>query len=50
MQIATEKTVFIIDLIKLSIEAPTVLDSCLIRIFHSPRILKLGMIHIMNSW
>ncbi|KAJ0521820.1 putative DNA helicase [Helianthus annuus] len=42
MQIATEKMVFIIDLLKLSNEAPAVLDSCLIRIFHSPRILKLG--------
>ncbi|XP_071691496.1 uncharacterized protein [Rutidosis leptorrhynchoides] len=42
MQIASEKTVFIIDLIKLSHDAPTVLDSCLIRVFHSPRILKLG--------
>nr|XP_043624053.1 exonuclease mut-7 homolog isoform X2 [Erigeron canadensis] len=42
MQIATEKTVFIIDLIKLSHDAPAVLDSCLIRIFHSPQILKLG--------
>ncbi|KAJ9538267.1 hypothetical protein OSB04_031000 [Centaurea solstitialis] len=42
MQIASEKTVFIIDLIKLSHDAPAALDSCLIRIFHSPRILKLG--------
>ncbi|KAI7733486.1 hypothetical protein M8C21_033726 [Ambrosia artemisiifolia] len=42
MQIATEKMVFIIDLLKLSNEAPAVLDSCLTRIFHSPRILKLG--------
>lgn len=42
MQIASEKMVFIIDLIKLSHDAPAVLDSCLIRIFHSPRILKLG--------
>ncbi|GJT04246.1 DNA binding, ATP binding protein [Tanacetum coccineum] len=42
MQIASEKMVFIIDLIKLSHDAPTVIDSCLIRIFHSPRILKHG--------
>ncbi|KAL4588387.1 hypothetical protein LXL04_001271 [Taraxacum kok-saghyz] len=42
MQIASEKMVFIVDLIKLSHDAPDVLDSCLIRIFHSPRILKLG--------
>ncbi|CAI9287269.1 unnamed protein product [Lactuca saligna] len=42
MQIASEKMVFIIDLLKLSHDAPDVLDSCLIRIFHSPRILKLG--------
>ncbi|KAL8188854.1 hypothetical protein R6Q57_029609 [Mikania cordata] len=49
MQIATENMVFVIDLIKLSNEAPAVLDSCLIRIFHSPRILKLGTRHIMHS-
>lgn len=42
MQIASEKIVFILDLIKLFEDVPDVLDNCLIRILHSPRILKLG--------
>ncbi|OVA02571.1 3'-5' exonuclease domain [Macleaya cordata] len=42
MQIASEKTVFIFDLIKLFEVEPKVLDSCLKRILHSPSILKLG--------
>ncbi|KAL9261913.1 Exonuclease mut-7-like protein [Drosera capensis] len=42
MQIASEKTAFIIDLIKLYDDNPEILDSCLTRILHSPRILKLG--------
>ncbi|KAL5996313.1 hypothetical protein ACLOJK_026389 [Asimina triloba] len=40
--IASERTVFILDLIKLSADVPHVLDSCLKRILRSPRILKLG--------
>lgn len=43
MQIASERKVFIIDLLKLSTDEPNVLDSCLKRILSSPRILKLGM-------
>ncbi|RWR94255.1 3'-5' exonuclease domain-containing protein [Cinnamomum micranthum f. kanehirae] len=42
MQIASERKVFIIDLLKLSTDEPNVLDSCLKRILSSPRILKLG--------
>ncbi|KAF7817961.1 Exonuclease mut-7-like isoform A [Senna tora] len=42
MQIASEKMVFIFDLIKLHGEVPEILDNCLIRILQSPRILKLG--------
>ncbi|KAK4282732.1 hypothetical protein QN277_014076 [Acacia crassicarpa] len=42
MQIASEKTVFIFDLIKLHGEEPDILDGCLARILQSPRILKLG--------
>lgn len=42
MQIASEKTVFIIDLLKLSAVEPDILNSCLQRILHSPSILKLG--------
>ncbi|XXG84379.1 hypothetical protein AAC387_Pa10g1906 [Persea americana] len=42
MQIASERKVFIIDLLKLSTDEPIVLDSCLKRILSSPRILKLG--------
>uniref|UniRef100_A0A7N0U816 3'-5' exonuclease domain-containing protein n=1 Tax=Kalanchoe fedtschenkoi TaxID=63787 RepID=A0A7N0U816_KALFE len=42
MQLASEKKVFIFDLIKLYDDVPDTLDSCLVRILHSPRILKLG--------
>ncbi|GMP40019.1 hypothetical protein CsSME_00010636 [Camellia sinensis var. sinensis] len=42
MQIASEKMVFIIDLIKLFEDVPDILDNCLTRILHAPRILKLG--------
>ncbi|XP_054813756.1 uncharacterized protein LOC129314350 isoform X2 [Prosopis cineraria] len=42
MQLATEETVFIFDLIKLHGEVPDILDNCLARILQSPRILKLG--------
>ncbi|RDX91573.1 Exonuclease mut-7-like protein [Mucuna pruriens] len=42
MQIASEKMVFIFDLIKLHKEVPDILDDCLTRILLSPRILKLG--------
>ena len=42
MQIASEKKVFIFDLIKLHSEVPAILDDCLTRILMSPRILKLG--------
>ncbi|TKY52290.1 Exonuclease mut-7 [Spatholobus suberectus] len=42
MQIASEKMVFIFDLIKLHKEVPAILDDCLTRILLSPRILKLG--------
>ncbi|KAJ1383486.1 Ribonuclease H-like superfamily [Sesbania bispinosa] len=42
MQIASEKMVFILDLIKLHREVPGILDDCLTRILLSPRILKLG--------
>lgn len=42
MQMASEKVAFIFDLIKLYDEAPEILNSCLIRILHSPRVLKLG--------
>jgi len=48
MQIASEKKVFIFDLIKLHREVPERLDSCLTRILLSPGILKLGM-KILNS-
>lgn len=43
MQIASDKMVFILDLIKLFEDAPDILDNCLTRILQSPRILKLGM-------
>lgn len=43
MQIASDKMVFIFDLIKLYKDVPDVLDKCLSRILKSPRILKLGM-------
>ncbi|CAH9145054.1 unnamed protein product [Cuscuta epithymum] len=42
MQIASERKAFILDLIKLHHDVPDVLDDCLIRILHSPGILKLG--------
>lgn len=42
MQIASNDTVFILDLIKLSEDAPDDLDKCLAHILHSPSILKLG--------
>ncbi|XP_042508695.1 exonuclease mut-7 homolog [Macadamia integrifolia] len=42
MQIASEKSVFIIDLIRLFEDEPNALGSCLKRILHSPSILKLG--------
>ena len=43
MQIASEKIAFIVDLIKLYDDAPEIMNSCLSRILHSPRVLKLGM-------
>jgi hypothetical protein len=43
MQIASDKMVFILDLIKLYEDVPDVLDDSLTRILQSPRILKLGM-------
>lgn len=46
LQIACEKRVYIIDLIKLFKDVPDILDSCLARILHSPRILKLGMANL----
>ena len=49
MQIASEKMVFIFDLIKLHKEVPDILDDCLSCILLSPRILKLGM-KILNSF
>ncbi|XP_010674126.1 uncharacterized protein LOC104890363 isoform X2 [Beta vulgaris subsp. vulgaris] len=42
MQIASEKVAFIFDLIKLYDDVPDILNSCLIRILHSSRVLKLG--------
>ncbi|XP_065853369.1 uncharacterized protein [Euphorbia lathyris] len=42
MQIASDKMVFIFDLIKLFGDVPCILDNCLTRILQSPRILKLG--------
>ncbi|KAH1229581.1 Werner Syndrome-like exonuclease [Glycine max] len=42
MQIASEDSAFIFDLIKLHKEVPDILDDCLSRILLSPRILKLG--------
>ncbi|CAI9103496.1 OLC1v1001987C1 [Oldenlandia corymbosa var. corymbosa] len=42
MQIASEKKVYILDLIKLCESVPASLDECLSRILHSTRILKLG--------
>ncbi|XP_068660628.1 uncharacterized protein [Aristolochia californica] len=42
MQIASEKRVFIFDLIKLYADEPDILNNCLKRVFGSSRILKLG--------
>ncbi|KAL5709906.1 hypothetical protein ACHQM5_020535 [Ranunculus cassubicifolius] len=42
IQIASEKTAFIIDLLTLSVTEADVLNTCLARILHSPSILKLG--------
>ena len=42
MQIASDKVVFILDLIKLYKDVPDILDNSLSRILHSPGILKLG--------
>lgn len=42
MQIASDNKAYILDLIKLYEDAPDVLDDCLARILHSPRVLKLG--------
>ncbi|XP_050224551.1 uncharacterized protein LOC126674188 [Mercurialis annua] len=42
MQLASDKTVFIFDLIKLYEDAPDILDNCLTRILQSPSVLKLG--------
>ncbi|WCJ43020.1 Polynucleotidyl transferase ribonuclease H-like superfamily protein [Euphorbia peplus] len=42
LQIASDKMVFIFDLIKLFEDAPSILDNCLTRILQSPRVLKLG--------
>ncbi|KAJ6775387.1 EXONUCLEASE MUT-7-like protein [Salix purpurea] len=42
IQIASDKMVFIFDLIKLFEDVPKILDNCLTRILQSPRILKLG--------
>lgn len=42
MQIASERKAYILDLIKLYKDVPDILDDCLVRILHSPRILKLG--------
>lgn len=48
MQIASDKMVFIFDLIKLFNDIPDVLDDSLTRILQSPRILKLGMRIVMH--
>lgn len=50
MQIASDKMVFIFDLIKLYKDVPDVLDSCLTRILQSPGILKLGMRYQSRFW
>ncbi|KAF4354025.1 hypothetical protein G4B88_011188 [Cannabis sativa] len=42
MQIASDKKVFILDLIKLFEDVPDIMDDCLTRIMQSPRVLKLG--------
>ncbi|KAG6437458.1 hypothetical protein SASPL_102375 [Salvia splendens] len=43
MQIASEKKVYILDLIKLYADVPSILDECLGCLFHSSSILKLGI-------
>ncbi|XP_039002248.1 uncharacterized protein LOC120128687, partial [Hibiscus syriacus] len=43
LQIASDKKVFIFDMIKSYEDVPDVLDNCLTRILQSPIILKLGM-------
>lgn len=43
LQIASERMVFIFDLIKLHQDMPDILDDCLTGILQSPIILKLGM-------
>lgn len=42
MQIASEKKVYILDLIKLYEDVPSILDECLGCLLHSSSILKLG--------
>ncbi|CAN1161546.1 Exonuclease mut-7 homolog [Linum perenne] len=42
MQIASEETAFVLDLIRLSEDVPDALDNCLTLILQSPGILKLG--------
>ncbi|OWM62909.1 uncharacterized protein LOC116214656 isoform X2 [Punica granatum] len=42
MQISSDRSVFIVDLLRLSVDVPDILDNCLKRILRSPRILKLG--------
>ncbi|XP_051144189.1 uncharacterized protein LOC127260501 [Andrographis paniculata] len=42
MQIASEEKVYILDLIRLYEDVPSILDKCLARILQSPSILKLG--------
>ncbi|XP_054802789.1 uncharacterized protein LOC129306302 isoform X3 [Prosopis cineraria] len=42
LQIASERMVFIFDLIKLHQDVPDILDNCLTRILQSPTMLKLG--------
>lgn len=49
MQIASEKMVFIFDLIKLFEDMPHMLDDCMTHILQSPRILKLGMINLIHT-
>lgn len=50
MQIASDKKVFILDLIKLCKDVPDVLDNCLTRILQSPGILKLGMKYLNSPF
>lgn len=42
LQIASETKVYIFDLLELYDSIPAMLNECLSRILHSPRILKLG--------